>query len=116
MINWYRIQRLLKPLCPDNLTTIDEMLKHLYIVKGYSLNDLKTVICTEVNNVQSIKRKLESIGVILRGRGGDNCSKHLTLTPEDFMEYSVRELARKFNVSPSTIRDRRDKILSIKRR
>jgi hypothetical protein len=111
MINWYRVARSLKPYCPEGIETLSSMLKYLYEVKKKSTQDLVDLAYPERMSWMGMYNKLKSLNITMRPQGGDNCSKQIILTKQDFLEYSVRELAKMFNVSTTTIYDRKNKLL-----
>jgi len=111
MVNWYRILKKLKPLCPKHLDSLTEVLKYLYEEKEYSLTQIQSLVDRETLGTATLSSKLKKLGIEVRKRGGDNCSKELYLTKQDFLEHSPRELAKKYNVHVTTIYNRKHKLL-----
>lgn len=111
MINWYRVHRILKELVPsDYQSTLKDTLHYIYVEEQYSLEDITLMTDREILNSTSLSKKMKSLGIEIRRRGGDHNSIYLPLTQQDFIEYSARELADKYGVNISTIYDRKTKL------
>ena len=97
MIEWTNI---LKSSGFDNpmLLLIDR-----YVEKRMSLSEVAKEFET---THQTIKNYLVSFGIPLRGRGGDNSSKAVDITYEDYLKMTYEELAKKYDVSPYTVWNR----------
>jgi hypothetical protein len=103
MTNWFRVLNLLKAHCPPGVETIEDALLYLYVDKRLSLREIKDLTDREVLGPQTIRSKLVSIGVDIKSRGGPNSRKVIPLKLEEFKEFSVAELAKKYNVHKTTI-------------
>lgn len=71
-----------------------------YVEKGLSLHDIAVEFGT---THQTIKNYLVKFGIPLRGRGGDNSTKAIDITYEDYMKMTYEELAKKYSCSPYTV-------------
>lgn len=115
MINWYRVLKALNPECEREVSSLEDALKHLYEEKGLSLEKIISLANKDsllIIHPGTLSKKLTSLGIKVRPRGGDNCSKDIPLTLEDFEQNSARELAVKFDVHITTIYERKKKLLT----
>ena len=112
MVNWYRVLNALKPVCPEGTNTIKEALQFLYVDQNQSLNDIVDLSNRELLCLGPLRRKLADLGIPIKHKGGDNCSKYIPLTKEDFEQNSARELAKEHNVHITTIYNRKSKIFN----
>jgi len=71
-----------------------------YVEKGLSLSE----IAREFNTTHmTVKNYLTRFGIPLRGRGGDNSTKSVNITYEDYVKMTYEELAKKYEVSLYTV-------------
>jgi transposase len=112
MINWYRVHRILKESVPaEAQSTLKDTLTYLYHTEGLSLEDIVKMSNREFFWAGALSKKMRQLGIRIKPKGGDNSTKAIPLTEHDFIEYSARELARKYNVHISTIYDRKNKLM-----
>ncbi len=111
MINWYRVLELLMPHCKREVFNIDDALKHLYEEQKMSLAKIVSLTDREILSSRTLRIKLAKIGIIVRGKGGDNSTIPFPITIEELEKVPLRYLARKYNVHVATIYNRKHKML-----
>lgn len=84
--------------------TEEEMLKHLYVQQGFSLNELSKILGP---SFWAIRRRLVLLGVPMRRRGGARQRlgrrRLKDVTMEELERKSPTELAAKYGVHVSTV-------------
>lgn len=109
MINWYRVFDILEWRCEREVHDIKDALTHLYVERGLSLSTILEMSEREITSPLTVRNKLRSLGIKVRGKGGANNNKFIPLTPEEFKMNSARQLARKYDVDIVTVYNRKRK-------
>lgn len=71
-----------------------------YVEKRMSLSEVAKEFGT---THMTIKNYLTRFGIPLRGRGGDNSSRAIDITYEDYVKMTYEELAKKYKCSLYTV-------------
>ena len=71
-----------------------------YVEKQQSLSEIAKEFDT---TGQTIKNYLVYFGILRRSRGGDNSTKPVQITYEDYQKMTYEELAKKYRISVYTV-------------
>jgi len=94
MINWTDI------LKNSTFKSPRELLIDRYVNKRLSLSEVALELDV---SPPTVRNYLVQMGIERRARGGDNSTKPVDITLEDYQTMTYKELAKKYNVSPYTI-------------
>jgi hypothetical protein len=82
-----------------------DMLKFLYKDKKLSISQITELTGGECSTC-SLRAKLEEFGIKRRGKGGPHHVKPFTVSKEEYKTSTYKELALKYGVHRTTIRNR----------
>jgi hypothetical protein len=109
-VNWFRVKNKLKQYYPNpEEEDLNKILKYLYEDENLSLEKITKMTDRLILCPNTLRSKLEEIGLEIKPRG--STSKDIPLTLNDFVENSAAELAKKYNVNVTTIYVRKEKLL-----
>jgi len=112
MVNWYRVKEKLKNYCPEGMEELKDILEYLYIKCDLSLQDIIKLTDREILGAQTLRIKMASLNILIKKRGGDNCSKSIPLSLKDFEQLSAKELAQRYGVHITTIYYKKRKLIN----
>ena len=105
MIVWSTVQKNLKACYPVETDNLADLLTYLYC-------DLRLPVQQIVDSTQgeccyiSLLRKMKELGIPIRKKGGKRHIKQCSITRDEYLTHSYKELALKYGVSMGTIRNR----------
>ncbi len=110
MIMWSLITEMLFLKNPETTEggipyTLKDILTYLYCTKCYSLKDIEK--CTDsMCSAITLRLKMIELGIPMKSRGGCNNKKNIVITEEEYKTHLYKELAFKYKVHPTTIKNK----------
>jgi ribosomal protein L20A (L18A) len=106
MISWSKVLEKLNMGNYNNYyDVLKDMLQFLYYEQKLSIRQIAELTDGECSNV-SIREKMKEFGIIMRSKGGPNHAKPFTISKKEYKELSYKEMALKYGVHRTTIRNR----------